>query len=277
MLLDRTNHNRLAQQLAERVATATAIPAADRIVTSSDNAPPKTSLDHARDAYAELAEFLKENPVIQTADQAKLAAGLRERTKIAIDAAREERDTKTRPFLDKLAAIRSLFELVKDKGTFETAYAQLRRRLTDYASAIEAKRAAEAERLRQEAATKEAAAREAEAREQETITNAEQGECSDVAGAIEQADVAFSEFKVANRQAAIAARNVPVRFQSFVGGRSQSMRTVEVLVIDDVAKAIKVMGLTDKIRDAILSSARDFRKNFDELPDGVRSTWERQL
>ena len=55
------------------------------------------------------------------------------------------------------------------------------------------------------------------------------------------------------------------------------MRTVEVLVIDDVAKAIKILGLTDKIRDAVLSSARDFRKNFDELPDGVRSTWERQL
>ena len=68
-----------------------------------------------------------------------------------------------------------------------------------------------------------------------------------------------------------------VRIGSIMGNRALSMRTVEVLVVEDACKAIKAIGLTDKIRDAILSSAKDFRKAYDELPDGVISTQERSL
>ena len=46
---------------------------------------------------------------------------------------------------------------------------------------------------------------------------------------------------------------------------------------EDVAKAIKVMGLTPKITEAILSSARDYRKEFEELPAGINATFERSL
>ena len=270
-MLDRTNHNRLYAQRFEPIAD---VPATDRVVSRNDNNPAQ-ALDYAKDALDELSKWLKDNPVVQ--DQAQLKAGtaLKERTLLAMNEARSERETKTRPIRDTLNAIFATYELVKDKGILERAYTELRKRLTDYGNAIEAARIAEAERLRKEAEERERIARIAEAAEREAIDDAEQGAESDVGGAIAQADAAFTDYRRADKQAAIAERNVPLRVGSVLGGRSQSMRTVEVLAIDNVELAIKVLGLTEKIRDAIISSARDFRKEFDELPAGIKATYER--
>ena len=273
-MLDRTNHQRLAAQFTDRLATA--IPAASRTVTTTDNNPPG-ALFHARDALDELAKFLKDNPVVDGEAQARTGAAVKERTLVALKAARDERETKTRPLRDQLNAIFADYDLVKDKGPLESSYNVLRKRLSDYANRIEAERATEAERLRQAALEQERIAREAEAAEQEAIENASQGECTDVAGAIQEADAAFTDYRKADRQAAIAERQVPLRFGSVMGGRTQAMRTVEVLTVTDAIAAIKVLGLTDKIRDAILSSARDFRKEFEELPAGITATFERSL
>jgi hypothetical protein len=248
----------------------------ERVITRTDNNPPD-ALHYANDALAELSAWLKDNPVVEAQPQAKAGAALKERTLTALNEARAERETKTRPFRDKLNAIFAAYELVKDKGTLETAYGVLRKRLTNYANMVEAARIVEVERLRKEAEEKERLAREAEAAEQDAIACADVGECTDVGGAIEQADQAFSDFRRADKTAAIAERNVPVRFGSVLGGKSIGMRTVEVLVVEDEVAAILVLGLTDKIRDAILSSARDFKKEFGELPAGVKATFERQM
>lgn len=255
--------------------TSEAIPATDRLVSTADNMPSR--IDYAAEAMDELRTFLKGHPVITSQAEAKAGAAVNERTLVALNEARTERETRTRPFRDKLNAIFAAYELVKDKGTLETARSELRKRLTKFATDEENKRLAELARLQAEADEKERLAREAEAAERDAIDDAEQGVESDVGGAIEQADTAFGEFQRADRQAAIAARHVPVRFASVLGGRSRGMRNVEVLVIEDVAKAIKILGLTDKIKDAILSSARDYRKEFEELPAGITATFERSL
>ena len=252
-----------------------AIPATDRLVSTSDNQPSR--LEFAAEAYDELRTYLKATPVITCNDEAQAGAAVNERTLVALNEARAERETKTRPFRDKLNAIFDAYALVKDKGTLETARAELRKRLTKYANDLEAKRIAEVERLRAEAEAKERLAREAEAAEREAIDDAEQGVESDVGEAIQHADQAFTDYRRADKSAAIAAENVPVRFASVLGGKSRSMRTVEVLMIEDVTRAIKVLGLTDKITEAILSSARDYRKEFDELPAGITATFERSL
>ena len=281
LIQERCDHNRFADQLAARMAPAVivteveTIPAADRDVTRSDNGPSR--LDYATEAMEELRSYLKATPVITSQDEAKLGAAVNERTLIALNEARAERETKTRPFRDRLNAIFEAYALVKDKGTLETARNELRKRLTKYASDIEAARIAEVERLRKEAEEAERIARQAEEAEREAIDDADQGVESDVGGAIEQADQAFSDFRRIDKAAAIAARNVPLRFGSVTGGRSRGMRTTEVLVIDDVAKALRIMGMTDKIRDAILSSARDYRREFDELPAGITATFERSI
>jgi len=267
----------MANMIQSRTAFADA--SRDHPVTEPSighNNPP-SRIEYAVEAYDELRTYLKSHPVITSQAEAQAGSACNERTLVALNEARAERETKTRPFRDRLNAIFDAYALVKDKGTLETARTELRKRLTKYASDIEAKRIAEVERLRAEAEEAERLARQADAVRLEAIDDAQQGVESDVGGAIEHADATFSDFRRADKQAAIAAKNVPLRFSSVMGGKTQSMRTVEVLVIDDIAKAIKVLGITDKIRDAILSSAREFRKEFDQLPDGIKATFERTL
>lgn len=253
---------------------ANILPASDRAVSRRDNNPPSV-VDHAREAFAELSAYLKDNPVIQQREQALLGSGYIERTRVALTAMEAERVEKVKPLNETLSVINAAYRGVRDP--LETALKTLRGRLSNYANAVEAARIAEAEKLRLEAVERERIAREAEEAERAAIEDADAGECTDVGGAIKQADTAFADYSRANRQATIAERNVPVRFSSALGNRSLSMRTVEVLVIEDIARAIQVMGITDKIKDAVLSSARDFRKEFEELPAGIKATTERSI
>ena len=252
-----------------------------RAVVGGNN-PPGT-IGRAKEAFDELAAWLKEHPVIESAEDAKAGAAYVERSRIALQEARDERDGKTRPHLDALETIRSAYDLVRDKtktnegGPLQRAFTALKKRLTDYANAVEAARIAEAERLRKEAEEKEAAARAAEAAEQEAIADSELGVETDVGGAIEQADAAFTDYRRADKNAAIAEKNVPVRFHSVMGGRTQSMRTTEKLVIEDAFAALTVLGVTPEIEEAILKSSRAFRQEFGELPNGITATFTRSL
>ena len=239
------------------------------------NNNPSGPIDSAKEAMTELSAFLKEHPVIQSHDDAKAGGAYVERTRIALGEMKTERTAKVAPLNRKLAAINDAYRTVREP--LEKVLKELRRRLTDYTTAIEAARIAEANRLAAERAEAERIAREAEKREQDAIAAVDVGECADAGTAIQEADAAFSDFEKAARAAAIAERGVPVRLGSVMGGRSLSMRTTEALKVEDACAAIKAMGLTSKIEEAILSSARDFRKAHDELPNGVSSTYERSM
>jgi hypothetical protein len=249
-------------------------PAADRQVPASHNNPPGP-LASAKEAMTELKQYLADTPVIHSPQEAKQAGGWIERTRIALAEMENERTAKVAPLNQQLTAINGAYRLVREP--FEKMLKEIRRRVTDYASAVEAARIAEANRLRAEAEEKERVAREAERQEQDSIAAVDVGECADVGAAIEQANETFHDYEKANRAAAVAERNVPVRIGSVMGGPSLSMRTIEVLVVGDACAAIKALGLTDKIRDAILSSAREFRKAHGELPAGVTSEYQRSL
>lgn len=259
-----------------------------RAVSGNNNPPPASALNSAKDALTALSAFLKEYPVIQGTEAAKRGADFIKATRNALADARAARDAETAPFNDKLAKIRKLYDIVRDKtktnagGALEQAYNLLRKRMTDYADAVETARRAEADRLRREAEEKERIAREAEAQEQDAIASAEVGECTDVGAAIEHADATFTDFRRADRQAVIAERSVPVRLVSTLGGPVVSMRTVEVLFISNIADAIKEIIISDgeippKLADAVLSCARDYRKAHGELPAGIGSKQERSI
>jgi hypothetical protein len=55
------------------------------------------------------------------------------------------------------------------------------------------------------------------------------------------------------------------------------MRTEKTLVLENYGRAIKAIGPNDKIRDAVLSAARDYRKLHGKLPDGVTEVTERKF
>jgi hypothetical protein len=187
-------------------------------------------------------------------------------------------ETERRGKVDPLNAhVKSInAEYKKPRELIEKQTEQVSARLTDYAREEERKRAEEAERARLAAEEAERIAREAEAREREVKENAAVGEAVNVTAAIVEADQAFSDFQKADREAARAAREVPVRLGDGFG-RTVSMRTKETLQVDDWQAAINVLGLTEHIREAILTSARAYRKLKGELPAGVTSQTERSI
>lgn len=261
------------------------VPAVDRQVQRTDNQAP-SELERATEAYAELAAYLRENPVIQNEKEEKLAADWKVRTSRTLEETRAERDGKIKPHSEAVAAIRTDYAIVQDKsktnagGPLQRAYDVLKKRITDRAERVEAARAAEAERLRLEAEEKERIAREAEAKEQDAIACADVGELTDVGAAIEEADQAFGDYARANRAAAVAERNVPLRIHSSMGGRAVTMRTTTTLSVEseeDACKAINAMGLTPDVAEAICTAARKYHKAHNEYPPGITITKSRSL
>ena len=236
---------------------------------------PPSPIESAKEAMVELGQFAEDTPVIQNFQEAKLAAAFIERTRVALQAMEDERKPQVDPLNAKVEAINKPYRLVRQP--LEKLYDLIRARLTKYNNAVEAARLREAQQLRDEAEAKERAAREAEANEAATIAGAEFGECTDVGEAIIEADGAFKDYQKADRSAAIAERNVPVRIASIMGGKALSMRTAEVFIVEDACAAITAMGLSDAARQQLIKDAKRFREATGELPDGVKSTYERSL
>jgi hypothetical protein len=258
---DITNHNRLAEHTNARLSIG-------------GNSPPD-SIGHAKEAMQELSRFLADTPIIETFDQAKAAGAWIERTRIALKSMKDEQDEKTAPFTEKLNAIYAAYRSVRTP--LDKAFEVLKARVTAYNRAEEAKRKAEADRLAKIAADAEAAARAAEAAEQEAIANAEQGELTDVGQAITEAEDAFRDYSVANRAAQRAERESKVRIPSAMGGKALAMKSVEVFTVEDACAAIAIMGCSDDLKKQIIKDAKRFREATGELPDGVKSEYERSL
>lgn len=243
-------------------------------VGQGHNNPPGP-IDAAKEAMAELSTFTENNPVIENFDGAKQYAAYIERTRVALNAMEDERKALAEPLNEQLELINTPRRLVRQP--LEKLYNYAKALLSKYNNAVEAARLKEAQRLREEAEAQEAAARQAEADEQAAILDAEQGECTDVGGAIARADEQFKGFQKADRAAATAERNVPVRIASVMGGKSLSMRTTEVFTVEDACAAITIMGCSDDLRKQIIKDAKRFREATGELPDGVKSEYQRSL
>lgn len=260
-MLDRTDHNRLHEAMNSRLDIG-------------GNNPPRP-IDFAKESMAALSDWLKDHPVVQSEDDARAAKLLADRGKASLDEMERERDTLVRPLNEQVAAINGSYRPVRT--ALDRVLDEIKKRLTTYAKALEAERIRAAEAARQIAEEAERAAREAEAREREAIDDAAQGVVEiDIGAVTVEANAAFVAFEKANRTAARAERETHVRI---TGGFNKAMglRTHEILIVADWKAAIEEMGLTDPIRDAILTSARAYRKAFDELPEGISSTQERSL
>jgi hypothetical protein len=249
---------------------------------AGDNNPPGP-IEMAESIMRVLSEFMSDHPVIQTEEDARAAKPLIDRAKAAMDELESERDGKVRPLNDEVAKINVEYKAVhntdpKKPGTFNKVFNELKLRLADYLRREEQKRlaaAAEARRIQEEA---ERQAREAEAREREALESASVGEVGiDVAAVTQQADAAFETFERQSRFADRAERDTKVKIGGGFGA-SVGLRNAEILQVDDALKAIVVMGTTERIREAILTEARAYRKaNNGRLPEGVSATVERKL
>lgn len=256
------------------------LPPISREVMGGNNPP--SPIEMAESIMQVLSDWMKDHPVIQTEDEARAAKPLIDRAKAAMDEIEAERDGKVRPLNDKVAEVNAEYKAVhntdpKKPGTFNKVFNELKLRVADYLRREEQKRliaAAEARRIQEEA---ERQAREAEEREREALDNASAGEIGvDVAIVTKEADTAFETFERQSRFADRAERDTKVKIGGGFAG-AVSLRTAETLQVDDALKAIVVIGTTDRIREAILTEARAYRKANGRLPDGVSATTERKL
>lgn len=236
---------------------------------------PPSAIAFASEAMADLGRFLVDTPVIENSEQAQQGALFVERCRKTLQDVEDARKAEVGPLNERVKTINELYKSAR--SPLERVLDELRHRLTDYAAREEAKRIHEAEEMRKAAELAEMEARVAEQRERDAKENASCGEITDVAERVIEADQAFSTFQKADRAAAVAERNTSVRLPSQLGGKALSMRTKETLVLISYGKAIKAIGPNDKIRDAILSAARDYRKQKGHLPEGVSVETTREI
>jgi len=254
---------------------------ADALPVVGHNNPP-SAIDLAKNTIDALSEWMKNNPVIQTAEQAKEAKLLIDRAKVSLDEIEDERNKLVRPLNDKVSAINDKFKALhntdkKRPGTYDRIFAELKARVSAFLVAEEERRQKEAAEAAARLAEAERLAREAEAKEQEAIENAKAGELDvDVAAVTAEADDAFADYQRESRFAARAERDTKVKLGGGFG-KATSLRTVETLHLDNYGKALKAIGPQPKIEEAILSCAREYRKTHGRLPDGVSATTERVL
>lgn len=265
---------RFRDMVPEREDTPPAVPAIGH------NKPPghALELERGQEGLAELRAFLLKHTAVKDESAAKLCAGWIERTRTTIEAVEAEEQLRVKPLRTQLNAIYELYREVREP--LKTLLKTLRERGTAYAREEERKRELIAAEARRKADEAEAAARAAEQAEADAIARADVGEEQHmpvVTAAIKQADVAFGTFKRASRIADIATRDVKVRIAPTLGRRALAMSTYEVLSVSSLGAAIKAMGMTPAIEEAVLKSAKAYRTEYGELPPGITSTNERRM
>jgi hypothetical protein len=245
------------------------------------NQPP-SPLETAADTMRALSDWMAENPVIETGEQASAAKKLLDSAKSCAADIEDARGKLVRPLNEQVTAINSEHKAVhntdaKKPGTLDKIVNTLKASLAVFIKAEERRREIEAEAKRLEAEEAARIAREAEEREKEAIANSQAGELGvDVTAVVVEANAAFADFKKADRAATVAERDAHVK----IGGgwhRSASLREKETLVLNSYAKAITAIGPHPKIEEAILSAAREYRKTHNTLPAGVSAVIERTL
>jgi hypothetical protein len=236
---------------------------------------PPSQIELIDGVVEELSRFLSETPVIGSHEEAKRAAELIKRGRIAADELDDERDGNVRPLNERVKAINAAYK--RASLPLDRLLVLLKSRLTDRARAEEARRQADvAAKLRAAQEAEIAALRAAEA-ERDAIENAALGEIGGpVVQAITDTAIAQEDAARAARALAIAEKDVPERIATGYG-RAVAMRTVETLVIDNHISAVISMWPSDKIGDAIRSAARDYRKAHGRLPKGISIHIERKI
>lgn len=227
------------------------------------------------DVSRELSAWLGQHPVIENEDDAREGKKLSDRARLGLQDLEAERIGKVKPLNDKVAEINSGYRLPRE--TLRSILDELQFRLTDFIAREEAKRIKEAEEKRRIAEEAEAAARAAEIEEQKLIDAARVGELDlDVGQKIEETNKAFKDFKKAEREAVRAERDSRVKIGGGFG-RAMSLRTQEILTVIDVQAAVKDIGATPAIIEAVISSAKAYRKMRGTLPSGVSSRTENKV
>jgi hypothetical protein len=236
---------------------------------------PPSAIDFASESTAALSDWMKDHPVIESDDAARAAKLLVDRAKSSLESMETERDAQVRPLNEQVKAINDKYR--QPRTLLEKVRNALVDRLTAYARRLEQERLRKAKEARRAAEAAAQAALEAERRAQEAHEEAAEGVCDiDVGQVTQEAQQAIHDLGRASRELARADRDTKVRIGGGLG-KVSTLRTVEVLIITDIHAAIEDVGVTEAIRDAVLSAARAYRKENGELPSGIARETARRI
>jgi hypothetical protein len=297
-MLDKTDHQLLAQQAAKRIA--------DRYISDNPrevigaNNPPESSADEAavtsyatermvhcpaiesaKEALPLLKAFIAAEPVYQSAEELQKAGAWIESARKTIGAMEDERKPKVAPLNAALDIINEPYRIIRQEIEGTKQVKGLLQIIVDRWNTGEAaerkRREAIAEAARLEAEEAARVAQEAIDRANDAIASAEVGECADVGTAVIDAKADIREANIAERDAQRAEKNVKVRVASSFGGRALAPRRTPIIVIDDLAAAIEAIGPVEKILIAVRQSAAAFKEANGKMPKGCREDYTRSI
>jgi hypothetical protein len=238
------------------------------------NNPPEV-LELAEVVISDISMVMADIPVVEDEKAAReMKTGI-DRAKLCIKDLDAELADKVRPLLAAEEGFRGQYR--PKKAMLNNLLDEMLDRVQVFVKAEQRRREQAAALLVAQAHEARRKAEEAERIELEQLDNASKGEVGiNVAEVIGDADEAYEAYCKAERQAEIAQKDTRVK----VGGgfsRAIGMRKTETLTVQDATLAVSVMGLTPDIEEAILKSAKAWRKVHGKLPNGVFSTVEEHL
>ncbi len=237
------------------------------------NQPP-SQIESLGEACTAVNDWLKTNPVVETEEAARSGKPHVDRLRLGLQDMEAELTLRTKPKLDEIKLIRDEYRSIR--ALTETLLEETKTRINAWALEEEQRRQAVAAKARRKAEEAERIAREAEERERAAAEDAAVGVETDIAEATKEADEKFTAFEKAQRELARAQRETKVKVGGGFG-RALSSRFKETLVVTDPQAAINKLGWSSRVVEAILTEAREYRRRFGHLPEGVMAETERKM
>lgn len=235
------------------------------------NNPPST-IDFAAELARDVSAFLADHPAIVDDAGARACKLMLDRAKNHAKDMEAERKALADPHYAAWKAVNEQYKPATD--LIDKLAKQLEGIGKAWLRAERDRKEADAEAKRKAAEEAARIAREAAERERIAAENASVGDLeADVGAAIVDTAAAERAAALADREARRAERDTDVKLTGGYG-RNIGFRSVEVLTVTDPAAALRAIGLTERITEAMLYEARKFRAEWDQLPAGITSHHE---
>jgi len=236
-----------------------------------NNPPEPTPFELSKREIEDLAEEARnwlDGTAIASQEIADQIGKLKGLMSEAIKTADARRKVEVKPLDEAKAEIQARYNpLIADtKGVTGIAVrtiAECEKALTPWLLKLERERQAAAEAARKEAEEKAAAA-QAAVRAALDLDFA----------AKEEAEALLVEAKKTEK-AAVKLESTKAHVAG--AGRAIGLRSVEVIEVQDAVAAVRDIGLTDGMRAAIITAAREYRAEWGKWPAGVSAITERRL
>lgn len=217
-----------------------------------------------------LGAWLKDHPVVDGEEVARSGKLLLDRAKLCMKDIEDERKGRTGPLRLEIDLIND--EYRTPKSILDSVRDELEERIRAWIKKEEEKRIQAAQEAQKRLNEAEKIARETAEREQEARSDAEVGVEVDIEAVARDSDTANQALARAERFAARAEVDTNVRLG---GGFARAITSKAIhasektLVVTDPGQAVQEMGWSERILDAILSDARQYRRQFGRWPNGI--------